>query len=36
MLDSGPLGKIAHPRPNPDISTWMMLLLETDVTIVIP
>lgn len=36
MLDSGPLGKIAHPRPNPDISAWMMRLLKADVAIMIP
>lgn len=36
MLDSGPLGKIAHPRPNPDISAWMMRLLKADVTLIIP
>jgi hypothetical protein len=22
MLDSGPLGRIAHPRPNREITEW--------------
>ncbi len=36
MLDSGPLGKIAHPHPNTDISERVIRLLKTDITIIIP
>ena len=36
MLDTGPLGKLAHPRPHPEISTWFKHLLEANVTIIIP
>lgn len=36
MLDSGPLGKIAHPCPNADISDWIIRLIRADVTIIIP
>lgn len=36
MLDSGPLGKIAHPRPNPEIVAWLNQLLDANATIVIP
>jgi predicted nucleic acid-binding protein len=36
MLDSGPLGKIAHPRPNPEIVAWLNQLLDANETIVIP
>ena len=36
MLDSGPLGKIAHPRPNPEISEWLIKVLRADITVIIP
>jgi len=36
MLDSGPLGKIAHPRPNPEITEWFMNLLSEGIEIIIP
>jgi predicted nucleic acid-binding protein len=36
MLDSAPLGKIAHPRPNPEITKWLMNLLSDDIEIIIP
>jgi predicted nucleic acid-binding protein len=36
MLDAGPLGKLAHPRPHPEITTWFKQLLEANVTIIIP
>ncbi|MBC8181671.1 PIN domain-containing protein [candidate division KSB1 bacterium] len=36
MLDSGPLGRIAYPRPNPAIASWFMNLLEANVTVIIP
>jgi hypothetical protein len=28
MLDAGPLGKLAHPRPHPEITTWFKQLLD--------
>ncbi|NUO83447.1 nuclease [candidate division KSB1 bacterium] len=36
MLDSGPLGKIAHPHPNPAITAWLAQLLDANVAIIIP
>ena len=36
LLDSGPLGMIAHPRPNPNIAIWVMELLRCGADIVIP
>lgn len=36
MLDSGPLGMIAHPRPNVGIVTWLQSLLKAEVAVVIP
>lgn len=36
MLDSGPLGRIAHPRPNPEIIAWLNQLLDANATIMIP
>lgn len=36
MLDSGPLGKIAHPRPNAEISEWLIKLLRANITVIIP
>ena len=36
MLDSGPLGRIAHPRPNIEITEWLMNLLNAGVEIIIP
>jgi hypothetical protein len=36
MLDTGPLGKLAHPRPHPEISIWFKQLLEANVAIIIP
>jgi predicted nucleic acid-binding protein len=36
VLDSGPLGKIAHPRPNPDIALWLDSLLAAEDLVVIP
>jgi predicted nucleic acid-binding protein len=26
LLDAGPLGMLAHPRPNPDITAWLQRL----------
>jgi len=36
MLDSGPLGKIAHPRPNTEISGWLLKVLRANITVIIP
>ncbi|MFQ5627507.1 MAG: hypothetical protein ACE5I1_02005 [bacterium] len=36
MLDSGPLGRIAHPRPNPEITAWLTKLLTANAVIIIP
>lgn len=36
MLDTGPLGRIAHPRPNPEIMGWIMGLLKANVFVIIP
>jgi predicted nucleic acid-binding protein len=36
MLDSGPLGRIAHPKPNPEIIAWLTQLLDANVEVMIP
>lgn len=36
MLDAGPLGRIAHPKPNPDIIDWLTGLLDDNAMIIIP
>lgn len=36
MLDAGPLGRIAHPRPKPEIVLWLEQMLAARVEIVIP
>lgn len=36
ILDSGPLGKIAHPRPNRDIARWFEQILESDNVVFLP
>ena len=36
MLDTGLLGKIAHPRPNREVADWLKKLLEDDALVVIP
>ncbi len=36
MLDSGPLGRIAHPKPNPEIIEWLTQLLDSNVEVMIP
>jgi predicted nucleic acid-binding protein len=36
MLDTGSLGRIAHPRPNPEIMSWIMGLLKANVFVMIP
>ena len=36
LLDSGPLGKIAHPRPNPQLLAWMLRMLSGRTEVIIP
>jgi predicted nucleic acid-binding protein len=36
MLDSGPLGRLAHPRPNQRIVGWVKQLRRSGVAIVLP
>lgn len=33
VLDAGPLGKIAHPKPNPQIAEWFKLIVGSGVEI---
>lgn len=36
MLDSGPLGRIAHPRPNRETTEWIEHLLDSGVAVILP
>ena len=36
LLDSGPLGMIAHPRIDPDVATWVNTLLANGDRMLIP
>ena len=36
LLDSGPLGRIVHPRPNPEMVAWLEQLLESGATVILP
>lgn len=36
LLDSGPLGMIAHPRRNPDVAAWFVGLRRSGVAIRVP
>ena len=36
VLDTGPTGMIAHPRPNQDFSAWLQQVLANGATIVLP
>jgi predicted nucleic acid-binding protein len=36
LLDSGPLGRIAHPKPNPEIIAWLTQLLDANIEVMIP
>jgi predicted nucleic acid-binding protein len=33
ILDAGPLGKIAHPKPNPQVAEWFKLIVGSGVDI---
>jgi predicted nucleic acid-binding protein len=36
LLDAGPLGMVAHPRPAEEILTWLALLLDGGVQVLVP
>ena len=36
MLDTGPLGKLAHPRPRADITEWFNRLEGANVIVIVP
>ena len=36
LLDAGPLGRIAHPRPNQDIALWLQHTLSVGIEVIIP
>ena len=36
VLDSGPLGRISHPRPNREVADWLERLLREGVIVYVP
>ncbi len=36
MLDTGPLGRIAHPQPNPDTIAWLQEILNAGHLVFLP
>ena len=36
ILDTGPLGKIAHPRRNPEVTAWFDRLLAAGYRVILP
>jgi predicted nucleic acid-binding protein len=36
LLDAGPLGRIAHPRPNREITLWLERILTVGIEVIIP
>ena len=36
LLDSGPLGRIAHPHRRPDVDAWLKDLLRAGVRVIVP
>lgn len=36
VLDSGPLGMIAHPKRNPEVETWLATLTEAQEALAVP
>ena len=36
VLDSGPLGKISHPRPNREVADWLERLLRQGAIVYVP
>jgi hypothetical protein len=36
LLDAGPLGRIAHPRRNPEVAAWFDHLLAAGFAVILP
>ncbi len=36
LLDSGPLGRIAHPRRNLEIVSWLEATMDADIPVILP
>jgi hypothetical protein len=36
ILDAGPLGMIAHPRPNREIAEWLKGLMRSGAIVILP
>jgi predicted nucleic acid-binding protein len=36
LLDTGPLGMVTHPRPNPEIVAWLRDLLADGAVVLVP
>ena len=36
LLDTGPLGKIAHPRPNPEAAAWLKRVVASGALVILP
>jgi len=36
VLDTGPLGRLAHPKPKPDVIAWSAALTAAGFTLIIP
>jgi predicted nucleic acid-binding protein len=36
LLDTGPLGMIAHPRPNPELLSWLTRMLREGTEVIVP
>lgn len=36
LLDSGPLGMLAHPKPKNEISQWVQNLTQANVKLIVP
>jgi len=36
LLDAGPLGRIAHPRPNKEILVWLQGIFSAGIEVIIP
>ncbi|HEY7347238.1 MAG TPA: PIN domain-containing protein [Ktedonobacterales bacterium] len=36
LLDAGPLGMLAHPKPAPEIVAWLRRLVQEQVRVIVP
>jgi hypothetical protein len=36
LLDTGPLGKLAHPKAHPELAAWFARLMDADISVVVP